>query len=238
MKKNTGKKIMLGIFVCLGALFFTIAIYYIGKKQQLFNPTFRISGLFNDVHGLQVGNNVRFSGINVGVVENITIMTDTSVKVDLMINEETHRFIRKDARAIIGTDGLMGNKILIILPGTSHEQPIADNGYIRTTAPISFDDIMVKLKATGDNAASITSDLAVIMANIRAGKGTVGKLFMDSVFAGNIDQTVIELKEGAAGFTQNMEAAKKSFIFKGLFRKKKKRNGSDSSNVKSGRGRN
>jgi phospholipid/cholesterol/gamma-HCH transport system substrate-binding protein len=221
MRKNTGKKVVLGVFVCLGALFFTIAIYYIGRKQQLFNATFRISGLFKDVYGLQVGNNVRFSGINVGVVEDITIMTDTTVKVDIMINEDTRRFIRKDAKAIIGTDGLMGSKILTILPGTSHQPPIGNNDFIRTTSPVSFDDILSRLKTTGDNAAIITNDLATIIANIRAGRGTVGKLFMDTAFAETIDKTVVELKEGASGFTDNMQAARQSFIFKGLFKKKR-----------------
>lgn len=223
MRKNTGKKIVLGIFVCLGALFFTIAIYYIGEKQQLFNQTFRVTGLFKDVHGLQVGNNVRFSGINVGVVEDIMIITDTTVKVDMIISEDTRRFIRKDAKAIIGTDGLMGSKILTILPGTAYQPVIENDDYIRTISPVSFDDILARLKTTGDNAATITNDLATIIGNIRAGRGTMGKLFMDTAFAENIDKTVVELKEGASGFTDNMEAAKQSFIFKGLFKKKGER---------------
>jgi len=223
MKKNPGKKIALGLFVMAGLAFFIAAIYYIGKRQQLFNTTFRVSGIFKDVKGLQAGNNVRFSGINVGVVENITIANDTSVKVDVLINEDTRRFIRKNASAVIGSDGLMGNKILIIMPGTPGEETIENNDYINTTMPVSIDEILVKLKITGDNAANITSDLAAIVANIRSGKGTVGKLFMDSTFAKNLDKTIINLKQGTSGFNQNMEAAKESFLFKGIFRKKKKK---------------
>ena len=222
MRKHTGKKVALGIFVSLGALFFIVAIYYIGKKQQMFNSTFHVSALFNDVHGLQAGNNVRFSGINVGIVESITIVTDTTVKVDLLINEDTRQFIRKNATAVIGSDGLMGNKILVLMPGTPDAPLIQNNDYILTTNPVSFDEILAKIKITGDNAANITGDLAAIMSNIRAGKGTIGKLFMDTVFAGTLDQTVTELKQGVNGFSQNMEAAKHSFLLKGIFRKKKK----------------
>jgi len=222
MKRNAGTKIVLGIFVCAAIFFFIVAIYYIGKKQQLFNTTFRISGLFKDVRGLQVGNNVRFSGINVGIVEDVTIITDTTVKVDMLINEETRKFIRKNAKASIGTDGLMGSKILLLMPGTAGASIIENNDYIETTVPVSFDEILVKLKVTGDNAASITGDLAVIMKNIRTGRGTVGKLFMDTVFATNLDRTVVSLKQGASGFSQNMESAKSSFILKGLFKKKKR----------------
>lgn len=222
MKKERGKKIGLGIFVTVALLFFIVAIYYIGKKQQLFNSTFRISGLFKDVRGLQVGNNVRFSGINVGIVEEIDIITDTTVKVDLMVNEDTRRFIRKNATATIGSDGLMGNKILTIMPGTSDEKIIENNDYIRTTVPISMDEILMKLKVTGDNAVNITGDLATIISNIRSGKGTIGKLFMDSSFATNLDKTVVSLKQGANGFSENMQAAKQSFLLKGLFKRKKK----------------
>lgn len=223
MKKNGGKRLVLGIFVVVGLFFFVVGIYFIGKKQQLFNDTFRISGFFKDVRGLQVGDNVRLAGINVGVVDNITIITDTTVKVDMLIDAETRRFIRKNSSAIIGTDGLMGNKILSLTPGTSDVAVVDNNDFIKTSSPISMDDILVKLKVTGDNAASITGDLAVIMTNIRKGKGTVGKLFMDSTFAHNLDKTVVSLKQGATGFSQNMEAAKSSFLLKGLFKKKKKK---------------
>jgi phospholipid/cholesterol/gamma-HCH transport system substrate-binding protein len=222
MKNNSGRKTVLGIFIIGALAFFVAGIYYIGKKQQLFNDTFRISGVFKDVRGLQVGNSVRFAGINVGVVEEITIVTDTSVRVDMLIDDNTRKFIRRDASVIIGSDGLMGNKILQIMPGTPGERVIENNDYIRTTAPLNMDDIFAKLKVTGDNAASITSDLAVIVGNIRNGRGTIGKLFMDSTFATNLDKTVVHLKQGASGFSQNMEAAQHSFLLRGLFKKKKK----------------
>lgn len=222
MKNNSGKKTVLGIFIIGALAFFIAGIYYIGKKQQLFNNTFRISGVFKDVRGLQVGNSVRFAGINVGVVEEIVIVTDTSVRVDMLIDDKTRKFIRRDASVIIGSDGLMGNKILQIMPGTSQERVIENNDYIRTTVPLNMDDIFAKLKVTGDNAANITNDLAVIVGNIRNGKGTIGKLFMDSTFATNLDKTVVHLKQGASGFSQNMEAAKHSFLLRGMFKRKKK----------------
>ena len=221
MKKKSGNKIGLGVFVTVTMFLFMVALYYIGKKQQLFNDTFQISGVFKDVKGLQVGNNVRFAGINVGVVENIEIASDSTVKVDLTLNESVKKFIKKNATAIIGSDGLMGSTLLIIRPGTNGEKVIENNDYIATVMPVSVDDILVKLKVTGDNAASITDDLAVLMDNIREGRGTIGKLFMDPVFAANIDKTVVNLKQGAGGFSKNMEAAKHSFLLRTFFKDKK-----------------
>ncbi|MES2779501.1 MAG: MlaD family protein [Bacteroidota bacterium] len=220
MATQTSQHIKLGIFVTIGVIIFAAGIYFIGDAKQLFTRTFRMSAMFNNVNGLQVGNNVRFAGINVGTVENIEILTDTSVKVDMVVAVSTQQFIKKDAKAIIGSDGLMGNKILNLSAGTKGHAQVADNDMIGTTMPVSFDDMLLNLKKTTDNATSITSDLADIMNNIHSGKGTIGKLFMDTVFADNLDKTIINVKQGTKGFKQNMDAAQKSFLLRGYFKKK------------------
>ncbi len=221
MKNKKSNKIRLGMFVSIGLLLLISGIYFIGIKQQLFNSTFQISGIFKDVAGLQVGNNVRFSGINVGVIQNIEMIADTAVRVDMDIEEKVRKFIKKDAKAIIGSDGLMGNKLLTILPGTSGQKTIQNNDFIATTVPVNIDDILLNLEVTSYNAAELTGDLAVIVRNIRMGEGTIGKLFMDTTFAKNIDQTVVNVKQGVSGFNQNMEAAKRNFLFRSFFKDKK-----------------
>jgi phospholipid/cholesterol/gamma-HCH transport system substrate-binding protein len=223
MQRNSAYKSRLGIFVFTGILLLLAAIYYIGKRQQLFGQTFRISGIFSDVNGLQVGNNVRFSGITVGTIEDIEIVTDTTVRVDMILEEEVRKFIKKDARATIGSEGLMGNKIMNISPGSSGQQPIQDNDFIATKKPFDFDEMLNKVRLTTDNALAITSDLSAIMRSIRYGKGTIGKLFMDSGFARNLDKTIINVKQGTQGFNQNMEAAKNSFFLRGYFKKQEKK---------------
>ena len=222
MKKKTSNKIGLGIFVSAAIALFTIGIYFIGEKQQLFGKTFTVKAIFKDVNGLQVGNNVRFSGIVVGTVDNIQIISDTTVRVDMVVDEKVRKFIKKDSKAVIGTDGLMGNKILTISAGTKDKEQIQSHDYILTTAPISVDDILKQLKTTSENASQITGDMAIIMGTIRSGKGTVGKLFMDTAFADNVDQTLVNIKQGTGGFKQNMDAAKENIFFRGFFKKKKK----------------
>lgn len=222
MKKESINKIKLGIFVSIGIALFVTGIYFIGETKKLFSSTFRISAMFGDVNGLQVGNNVRFAGINVGTVESIEIITDTTVKVAMIVDVKTQKFIKKDAKAIIGSDGLMGNKIMNISPGTNGNPVIENDDMIGTTIPISMDDMLLKLKTTGDNAALITGDMAAIMGNIRSGKGTIGKLFMDTVFAENLDRTIVNVKQGTKGFKQNMDAAKQSIFLRGFFKKKDK----------------
>lgn len=200
MKKNTSSKIRLGIFITVGIAIFISAIYFIGEKQQLFRSTIHLSGVFKDVSGLQPGNNVRLSGVNIGTIDNIAIITDTSVRVSIVIDDKVRQFINKDAIASIGSEGLMGNKVLIINPGIGSSELIENNDVIATNKPIDLDDVMLSLKHTLENASSITGNLASITENIESGKGTIGRLIMDKSWRQNFDSIFTALKTGSAGF--------------------------------------
>ena len=207
MKKNSTNKIKLGVFVSVGITVLILAIYFIGEKQQLFRSTFRLTGVFKDVGGLQIGNNVRLSGINIGTVENVSLISDTSVRVEVLIDENTRQFIKKDAVASIGSEGLMGNKVLVIIPGTGSEKVIENNDVIATSRPVELDELMKSLKTTIDNTSLVTEDLAKITTNISSGKGTIGRLMMDSTWRQNIQSTIINLEKGSAGFKVFMDNA-------------------------------
>src|ERR1041385_228385 len=182
MEKKKGNQIKLGVFVSVTIALFIVGIYFIGQRQKLFSSTFHVSGIFEDISGLQVGNNVRFSGINVGIIEDIEQITDSTVRVDMQIVEHSRQFIKKNAIAVIGSDGLMGSKIIMIIPGTAGKQELADNDVIGTARQVNMDEILLKLKVTTDNVANITGDLSIIMENVREGRGTIGMLLMDSIF--------------------------------------------------------
>src|SRR5579859_6281381 len=224
MEKKTENQIKLGVFVSITTVLFIVGIYFIGQRQKLFSNTFHVSGIFTDISGLQVGNNVRFSGINVGISDHIEQVSDSTVRVDMQIVERSRRFIKKNAIAIIGSDGLMGSKIIVIIPGTVGRQELADDDEIKTARQVNMEEILLKLKITSDNAAHITGDLAAVMSNVRAGKGTLGMLLMDSIFADNLDAAMVNIKQGAGGFKQNMDAAGHNFLLRGYLRKKADKN--------------
>ena len=147
------------------------------------------------------------------------MIADTAVKVDMTIDEETMKFIKKDAKAVVGSDGLMGNRIAVIMPGSKNTRGIENGDVIPTTVPVSIDDIMQSLKSTSDNASTFLGDLSMITDNIVSGRGTIGKLFMDTSFAEDIDKSVVNIKQGTKGFKQNMDAAKHNFLLRGYFKK-------------------
>ena len=222
MKKENGNSIKLGVFVVLGLALFTIAFYMIGSQRHLFGNTFQLHAIFHNVGGLQIGNNVRFTGINIGTIEEIVILSDTAVKVKMVLEDDVRKFIKKDAVAVIGSEGLMGNKLINILPGSPASPPVGEDMIIKTARPVEFEEILANLNATAKNAARITEDLSEMAHYINSGKGTLGKLLKDSSLVKNLNQTVENVKKGASGFEQNMEAAKSNFLLRGFFKKKER----------------
>jgi phospholipid/cholesterol/gamma-HCH transport system substrate-binding protein len=207
MEKNSTNKIKLGIFISLGMLILILGVYFIGERQQMFRSTFRLNGVFKNVSGLQIGNNVRLLGVNVGTIDNITIISDTLVNVEIMIDEDARQFIKKDAIASIGSEGLMGNKALIINPGTGRKKRIENGGLIATSMPIDIDSILSKVKTTIDYTAEITGDLASMTKNIESGKGTIGKLIMDQEWRQKFESTFTNLENGSDDFRTLMAKA-------------------------------
>ncbi len=120
MKTKTINNTKLGLFVLAGVLFLILTLYMIGKNRNLFGSTFTMKAVLSNVNGLVAGNNVRFKGIDVGTVKNITLLNDSSIYVTLTIDNEMKPYIKQNAMASIGTDGLMGNKLVNInsVPGT------------------------------------------------------------------------------------------------------------------------
>lgn len=222
MKKNTGNQVKVGVFVAVAVTLLIAAIYLIGQRRHLFSATFRISAVFADINGLQVGSNVRFAGINIGIVEAITLVTDTTVQVDMEIEENTRKFIKKDAHAIVSSDGLVGDKIVAISAGTVGQVVVANNDFIPTSQNVRIDDILEDMKRATANTVIITEDLAFLLENVTDGNGMVGKLFFDSAFAEIIEGAMVNLKQGAGGFKQNMDAASHSILLKGYLKKKEK----------------
>ena len=222
MNAKLSRNVWLGIFVTAALVIFIVGIYFIGQKQMLFSSTFTIKTIYSDVNGLEIGDNVRLTGIDIGTVDDIEILTDTTAEVSMAIDKSVKKFIKKDTKASIGSEGLMGDKVVNLSAGTEGGKEIENKDYIQAIDGSGLDAIMKSVKVTADNAAAITTDLSAVMGNIRSGKGTIGKLFMDTVFAGNLDATMVNVKQASGGLKENMEAAKHNFLLRGYFKKKEK----------------
>lgn len=195
MEKTTSQKIRLGLFVIIGLLLFVLAIYFIGDKQKMFGKTNHLETIFSNVNGLQLGNNVRFSGVNVGTVLGIEMINDSNIKVDMIIDKSIFKHIKKDAVATIGSDGLVGSMVINILPGKGELSPVEPGDVIKSLNRIRTDDLLNTFSKTNKNAALLTEILLEITTEINKGKGTVGLLINDIEVANDLKETIYYLKK-------------------------------------------
>ena len=205
MKKTNNEKFRLGLFVILGTLLFIATIYFIGERQNLFAKTFTVNSNFNNVNGLMQGNNVRYSGINVGTVKTILMRNDSTIQVTMFIDEKMMPHIKKDAIATIGSDGLVGNMIVNIIPGEGNASIISSGDTIASYSKIGTGEMLNTLNTTNENAALLTSKLLDITNAITSGKGTLGMLINDTITSSELQQTIHYLKLTSMEANKTME---------------------------------
>jgi phospholipid/cholesterol/gamma-HCH transport system substrate-binding protein len=236
MKTTSGQKIKIGLFTFAGLLAVVLAVFFIGNQKNMFSSTFNVYGTFKNVNGLQAGNNVRFAGINVGVVQDINIITDSLVRVDLTLNNNVKKFIKKDAKLSIGSDGLMGDKLIIIAPGgITSTQQIQPGNQLASIAPVDVDKIIAKLTKVIDNAESLTGGLSEIVGKVNSGQGSIGRLLNSDKLSKDLEGTVRQAQTTMKNvhtttttLNTDLKAAQSNFLLKGFFNKKKKKAQQDS----------
>lgn len=206
MKNAASEKLKLGVFVIVGTLLLVSALYFIGNRQNLFTQNIAIYSYFNNVNGLQPGNNVRYSGINIGTVGKTEILSDTVIKVEMRIQAKMSKIIKNNAVATIGSDGLVGSMIINIIPSSGPAELVSSGDIIQSYSKIGVNDMLTTLNVTNENAALLTSDLLKITSNINKGKGTLGMLITDSTLAGDLKATILLLKESGEGASNAISA--------------------------------
>jgi len=157
---------------------------------------------------LQVGNNVRFSGINVGTVDNITIINGSTVKVDMLIRKEIKQFIKTDCKVAVGSEGLIGDRLLTISQGSPDAPLVKDDQLLSSSEPVETDAIIASLQVTAGHAEVITQQLAEVMLKINSGRGTLGRLIHDSIIARNINKTIANFQTTSKDLDETMKATK------------------------------
>ena len=204
------RAILVGLFVFVGIVFLLIGILTIGNLHETFKRKVRVVALFDDVSGLQAGNNIWFSGVKIGTVSNVEFFGKDKVKVVLKVEEKALQYIRKDAFVKLSTDGLIGNKILVIYGGTSRSAEIAEGDTLGVEKTFTSEDMINTLQENNKNVLAITNDFKVISKNLSQGNGTVGKLLNDDAIYNHLDAATISL-QNASGKAQQLIASLSTF---------------------------
>jgi phospholipid/cholesterol/gamma-HCH transport system substrate-binding protein len=207
MEEPVKNNFKLGLLVLAGLSLLILALYSIGKNQHLFGANFELKVRFTNASGLMTGNNIRFSGIQVGTVRHIEILNDTTIEVTMLIDKKVEHFIHINAVASIGTEGLMGNKVINITPSRT-AAPLAEAGsMLPTQKNINTDEMLQTLYRTNNNIADISDDLKNTIHRIR-NSTALGNLLDDSSLAIRLRSSLVHIDRAAANaqsFTKDIQ---------------------------------
>ncbi|MBC8045556.1 MAG: MCE family protein [Fimbriimonadaceae bacterium] len=205
--------IRVGLFIFIGLIFFTVGVLAIGNINKTFTKTFLIKTVFDDVSGLQPGNNIWLSGVKIGTVKEINFNENTQVEVIMKIEKKSQQYIRKNAKAKISSEGLIGNKIIVISGGTPDSAPVENGDALPIEKTYSTEKMMNTLQENNINMLTITDNLKIMSEKMIEGQGTIGKLLNDETLYKNLEHTVATLTRAAEN-TQELTASVSNFTKK------------------------
>lgn len=197
MRNDNKKSVIVGIFVLIGIIIFVTGVLTLGGQQKKFVKSIQLTAVFDDVAGLQTGNNVWFSGVKIGTVRKINFFGDSQVEIVMNVEEKVKEYIRKDSKATISSDGLIGNKIIVIYGGTTQAPPVENGDRLMSEMPLDTDKMMETLQENNKNLVTITENLKVLTSKLAQGEGIVGAVMTDSVLADNFKSILSNLERAS-----------------------------------------
>ena len=172
--------VIVGLFIFIGISFLLAGILIVGNLRETFNRKMGIVAFFDEVNGLQPGNNVWFSGLKIGTVKSLEFFGKSQVEVSLNVQSKAQKYIRKDAKVKISNDGLIGNKILVIYGGTEEFPSVGAGDTLTVEKTFSSEDMVNTFQENNTNLLAITANMKTITNKLATGEGTIGKLLNDS----------------------------------------------------------
>lgn len=209
MKKKTSNALKLGIFVLSGLTLLVIALYILGKNKTFFGSRFELKTQFRDVSGLLVGNNVRFSGIDVGSVQNISILNDTVIEVTMNLDKKMKSFIRNNSVAKIGTDGLIGNRVVNIIPMGGSAPFVQEGEQLPSREDVNTEQMLQTLYRTNETLAKISEGVLTTVNQINT-SSTLTSLLNDKSLSTNLHASLHNLNKTTKNASILMEDAIKT----------------------------
>lgn len=163
MKNQRAINLKVGIFVLASLLVFVVFIFALGKESSFFKKNYKIQTSFTNTAGLSEGAPVRLSGLRIGTVKEIKFPESPDnnfIIVTMEVSQEGIRRIGSDAVATIRTEGLLGDKYIEILKGTtSLPEKIPDVVRIKSYTPPELEKLLGQSEELINNITSISQNL-------------------------------------------------------------------------------
>jgi phospholipid/cholesterol/gamma-HCH transport system substrate-binding protein len=200
--QDSKKNVIVGLFIFVGIVIVIVGVLTLGGQKKSFVKAIHIKAVFKDVNGLAIGNNVWFSGVKIGTIKNIQFSENDNVVVLMSIEEKVKSHIKKNAKAKISSDGLIGNKIVVLFGGTPDSSPVEENSQVGVENIFNSDEMLTTLQANNKNLLAITTDVKGMSEKIASGKGSIGKLLNDESLYNNLQSSLVNFKRASANATE------------------------------------
>jgi phospholipid/cholesterol/gamma-HCH transport system substrate-binding protein len=204
MRAEKNKRtVKVGLFILVGLLILVVAIFALGGQKRSFAPSLTLHAVFDNVNGLQKGDNVFFSGVKIGTVKDVEFHGTSQVRVTMNIEKKVQKYIRQDAKARISSEGLIGSKIVVIYEGTPQVEMVKGGEELRVDKAVSTEDILASLQENNKNLVSITTDFKTVSRRLAEGQGTIGALLTNDTLFQSLKATMANLQIAAQN-SQNL----------------------------------
>lgn len=202
METKNKRPVIVGVFVFAALVIFVLGVMTLGGQKSIFNSGAIINAVFDEVNGLQPGNNVWYAGVKVGTVQKIALTKEGKVAVEMSIEEKSHPLIKKDTKAKISADGFIGNKIIVLYGGSPDAAVVENGSALAVERGVSTDEMMVTLQDNNKNLLAITTNFKTISERMLDDKGSIGKLLNDKQMVTDLGEAIVTIKVAAANAQQ------------------------------------
>lgn len=192
MNTDSTNNLKLGAFVVIGFILLIISLFYIGNRNVFTGNNIKLKARFSNINGLQEGNNVLFSGINAGTIKSIKLLNSKTIEVTMVIKKDIAHQIPLNSKIAIGTDGLVGNKLLNITPTETNNIMVQDGDYLIVEKTADIDQVLTSLLGSTDNIQVISKALKNV--SLRIEQSEILSLMEKRELSENLQQSMSNIR--------------------------------------------
>jgi phospholipid/cholesterol/gamma-HCH transport system substrate-binding protein len=210
------REVKVGLFVFAGMIVTAAVVFFIGDERRLFESKYVYKATFGDVQGLKPGAPVRLSGVDIGYVQAVghgDDPNDNRLYVSFEVVRAEAARIKSDSIAKVGNKGLLGDKMLEVSPGTPGQASLPPGSVVPSEEAADYSALLARVGDMGrkadailtnvEKATSVLADervrddvqrslhsLSIILNDVAAGQGYLGRILRDPAEADRISHAV------------------------------------------------
>ncbi len=212
----TWDQVRVGLVLMLALAILGLGIFFIGNIGDVFGSRYRLVTLMESAAGLVRGAPVQVAGQNVGQVDRVEFIqpeerpeSGEAVAVWLGVNVGIRDQIRADSRARVRTQGLLGDRLIDIEPGSPDSPVLADGDTLAAAPALSYEELLAQAADAVQSLITLSNDLTGTLGRVAAGEGSLGQLLVDDALYGslvslneNMNRVIGPLAEGRGALGQ------------------------------------